>query len=312
MACRSASVQRAERKSKDALKAISNLEKSIEKLSESEEQDFISKIEETMAEIGVDDLKSVGDKNFATKVDFTHEFNADAMIPVITEVLNSAAIAISGTGAAAIISNPKNIKTFSNLLTSIAEALKTESTTGANTSFSVLRLAPGFFSFTSTKSKTISDKETFGEESITATTIFYALYFSKKHADEVKDWSTILFLVEMIRKMNEARVGLVDSVVNNKITMAEFTKLSSDYKNAIDDYESELAVLVNEQSVVGIVRKAMVENAYILKPKDILYSNDKSMKILSNATDILGVRSSLYTPALRETKELISILKEEI
>lgn len=311
MACRSASVQRAQKKSKKALLAIKNLEKSIEDLAKAEEQDFISEIKKTMAEIGVDDLEGVGDKNFATKVDFTHEFNADAMIPVITEVLNSAAIVISGTGASAIISNPQNIKTFSKLLTSIAEALKTESTTGVNTSFSVLRLAPGFFSFTSTKSKTITDKETFGEESITATTIYYALYFSKKHADKFKVWSTILFLVEMIRKMNEARVGLVDSVVNNKISMAEFIKLSSDYKKAIEDYESELAVLVGEQSVVGIVKKARVKNAYILEPKDILYGKDKSMKILSNATDILGVRSSLYTPALRETKELISILKED-
>lgn len=311
MACRSASVQRAEKKSEEALMAIKNLEKSIENLAEAEQQDFMSKIEKTMSEMGVDDLDEIGDKNFATKVDFTHEFNADAMIPVITEVLNAAAIAISGTGAAAILSNPQNIKTFANLLTSIAEAIKTKSTTGTNTSFSVIRLAPGFFSFTSTKSKTITDKETFGEESITATTIYYALYFSKKHADKVKDWSTILFLIEMIRKLNEARVGLVDSLVKNELTIAVFTELSSQYKKAIESYESELSILINEQSVVGVVTKAMARNNYIIEPKDILYSPNESMEVLSNATDIFGVRGSLYTPILREAQELKSILKVE-
>lgn len=311
MACRSASVQRAEKKSEEALMAIKNLEKSIENLAEAEKQDFMSKIEHTMAEMGVDDLDEIGDKNFATKVDFTHEFNADAMIPVITEVLNTAAIAISGTGAAAILSNPQNIKTFANLLTSIAEAIKTKSTTGANTSFSVIRLAPGFFSFTSTKSKTITDKETFGEESITATTIYYALYFSKKHADKVKDWSTILFLIEMIRKLNEARVGLVDSLVKNEISIAVFTELSSQYKKAIEGYESELSILIDERSVVGVVSKAMARNNYIVEPQDILYNTDESMDILSNATDIFGVRGSLYKPVLREAQELITILKEE-
>lgn len=310
MACRSASVQRAQKQSDKALKAIKHLEKSIEKLAKSEEAYFESKIEDSKTDIGVDDLDKV-DANSATKVDFTHEFNADAMIPVITEVLNSAAIAIAGTGPAAILKNPQNIKTFANLLSSIAEAIKTKSTTGANTSFSVNRLAPGFFSFTSTKSKTITDKETFGEESITATTFYYALYFSKKHAEKVKNWSTILSLIEMIRKVNEARIGLVDRLVNNEFTVAEFTTLSSQYKEAIDDYESELSILVNEKSVVGVVEKAMTLNSYIMEPKDILYNHDESMTILSNATAIFGVRGSLYTPALRETQELMSILKEE-
>lgn len=311
MACRSASVQRAEKKSEESLMAIKNLEKSIENLAEAEKQDFMSKIEHTMAEMGVDDLDEIGDKNFATKVDFTHEFNADAMIPVITEVLNTAAIAISGTGAAAILSNPQNIKTFANLLTSIAEAIKTKSTTGANASFSVIRLAPGFFSFTSTKSKTITDKETFGEESITATTIYYALYFSKKHADKVKDWSTILFLIEMIRKLNEARVGLVDSLVKNEISIAVFTELSSQYKKAIEGYESELSILIDEQTVIGVVTKAIARTNYIVEPQNILYNSHDSMELLSNATDIFGVRGSLYAPVLREAQELITILKEE-
>ena len=311
MACRSASVQRAEKKSEAALIAIKNLEKSIENLAEAEQQDFMLKIKPTTAEMGIDDLDEIGDKSFATKVDFTHEFNADALIPVITEVLNTAAIAISGTGAAAILSNPQNIKTFANLLTSIAEAIKTKSTTGANTSFSAIRLAPGFFSFTSTKSKTIADKETFGEESVTATTIYYALYFSKKHADKVKDWSTILFLIEMIRKLNEARVGLVDSLVKNEISIAVFTELSTQYKKAIESYESELSILIDEQSVVGVVTKAMERNNYIIEPQDVLYSPTESLKVLSNATDIFGVRGSLYTPILREAQELMSILKVE-
>ncbi len=308
MACRSASVQRAQKKSERALKAIEELEKNIKSLAKAEEDDFQNKIDKSKLELGVDDFEKI-DENNATKVDFTHEFNADSMIPVITNILKAAAATIAGANAASVIINPENIKTYANLLSSITEAIKTKSTTGATTSFSVNRLAPGFFSFTSTKSKTITDKETFGEESITASTFYNALYFSKKHAAKISSWSTILTLIEMIRKVNEARIGLVDRLVENTYTLAEFTKLSNQYKQAIENYESELSVLIDEQSVVGVVSKALSVNKYNFSPTDIIYNKDESLKILMNATEILGTRGQLYSPVLRETNELLMALK---
>jgi hypothetical protein len=207
------------------------------------------------------------------------------------------------------LTNPQNIKTYADLLSSIAEAIKTKSTTGGNVSFSVNRLAPGFFSFTSTKSKTISDKETFGEESVTATTFYYALYFSKKHAVEENEWTTILSLIQIIRKLTQARIGLVDRLVNNDYTLAEFTKLSDQYKTAIEQHESELSIRINENSVVGVVKNAMAENISFFDVNDDLYKYDDAKELLSRATDLFGSRGALYSSALREVQELSTIIR---
>lgn len=310
MACRSASVQRAQIKSNNALEAIKRLENDIENLAQAEETDFENKISKNQNDLGIDDLEKV-DGNFATKVDFTHEFNADALIPVITNVLNTAATLIAGSGAAAILTNPENIKTYADLLSSIAEAIKTKSTTGANTSFSMNRLAPGFFSFTSTKAMTITDKETFGEESVTATTFHYALYFSKKHAIKMGTWNTILSVLEVIRKLNEARIGLVDRLIKNDYTLAEFSALSEHYKLAIEKHESELSILVYEKSVVGVTKKAKMSYPSTVEVNDVLYNHNESIDILTKAAKLLGSRGSLYAPALRETKDLLNSIKSE-
>ncbi|MDN3494192.1 v-SNARE N-terminal domain-containing protein [Winogradskyella bathintestinalis] len=307
MACRSASVRRAQKKSEEALKAIKKLEKNISDLAKSEEAVFESKIREFQEDIGVDDLEKL-DGNSAVKVDFTHEFNADTLIPVITNVLKTAASLISGAGTAAVIlTNPENIKTYADLLSSIAESIKTNSSTGANTSFSMNRLAPGFFSFTSTKSMTISDKETFGEESITATTFYYQIYFSKKHAVKFNDWTSILTLIEMIRKLNDARIGIVDRLVSNEFTLAEFTKLSDSYKAAIEKHESELSMLINETSVVEVMNKAIKKNysEKVLDTKTVLSTSMDSKAILNNAIELFGNRGSLYSNALQEAQYLL-------
>jgi len=310
MACRSASVQRAQKKSEEALKAIKNLEKNIQDLASEAEEEFETKISEFQSDIGVDDLEKL-EGNSAVKVDFTHEFNADALIPVITNVLKTAGSLISGAGTAvAVLTNPENIKTYADLLSSIAESIKTNSTTGANTSFSMNRLAAGFFAFTSTKSMTISDKETFGEESITATTFYYQIYFSRKHAIKFNDWTSILTLIEVIRKLNNARIGIVDRLVSNEFTLAEFTKLSDNYKIAIEKHESELSMLINETSVVEVMNKAVKLNlsAQVLDTKSLLSTETDSKEILNNAIELFGNRGSLYGNALQEAKYLLTTM----
>ncbi len=311
MACRSASVQRAQKKSEEALKAIKKLEKNIQDLAKAEETEFESKVREFQDDIGVDDLEKL-DGNSATKVDFTHEFDADALIPVITNVLKTAASLISGAGtAAAVLTNPQNIKTYADLLSSIAESIKTKSTTGANTSFSMNRLAPGFFSFTSSKSMTISDKETFGEESITATTFYYQIYFSEKHAIKFSIWTRILTLIEIIRKINDARIGVVDRLVSNEYTLAEFTKLSDSYRAAIEKHESELSALIDEKSVLEVTNKAMnlKYSKEVIDAKSVISASIESKETLLKAIDLFGSRGSLYGPAFREAKYLLSTIE---
>lgn len=98
MACRSASAQRAQKKSSEALKAIERLVKDVENLAASEEADFQQKISKFKDQLETDDFKELAGDS-ATKVDFTHEFDADALTAVITNVLSAAATVISGTSA---------------------------------------------------------------------------------------------------------------------------------------------------------------------------------------------------------------------
>lgn len=312
MACRSASVRRAQKKSNRALEAIKKLEIDIKKLSESEKRDFEEKIKKAQTDLGIDDFKPIGNDS-AVKVDFTNEFNAEALIPVVTNVIKTAANLIAGTSAAKILLNPENIQTYSDLLGSIAEAIKTKSKTGGNYSFSRNRLAPGFFSFTSSKSMTITDKETFGEESITATFFTYALFFSQKHAAQMEKWSSVLTSLTIIRKLNDARIGLVESLIENLISIAEFNKLSDLYKSMIEKHESELASAMNRESVSDVFKVASnnkrIKNeikAIEIETFEPLYTNDESSGILNKAIEIFSSRSSLYKNALREAKDLLN------
>lgn len=308
MACKSASVQRAQKKSEIALEAIKKLEKNIKDLAQAEESDFKIKILEYQDEISVSDFKML-ESSSAVKVDFTHEFNADALIPVITNILKTAATFITGSSAVSILTSAENIKTYADLLGTIAESIKTNSLTGGNTSYSMNRLAPGFFAFTATKSMTISEKETFGEESITATSFYYAFYFSEEHAIKISKWNGIFALIKMIKKLNEARIGLVDGLMSDKFTLAEFNKLSAQYKLTIEVHESELSAIINEKSVVGVVQKAISKSAYTeTEVIDSLYDNTISHRLLTKATDVFGSRGSLYTPVLNEAKDLLSII----
>ncbi len=312
MACRSASVRRAQQKSEKALEAIKKLEKNISELAKTEETKFEEKIIEFQEDIGVDDLEKL-EGSSAVKVDFTHEFNADTLIPVITNVLKTAAYLITGAGpAAAVLTNPENIKTYADLLSSIAESIKTNSSTGANTSFSMNRLAPGFFSFTATKSMTITDKETFGEESITATSFYYQIYFSEQHSVKFNGWTRILTLIEIIRKLNDARIGVVDRLVNNEFTLAEFSKLSDVYKVEIEKHESELSILINETSVVEVTNKALKQDyssaMLDIDTKSFLSTESDSEKLLNSAIELFENRGSLYGNALQEAKYLLNTL----
>ncbi|MEM9679521.1 MAG: hypothetical protein AAF901_04290 [Bacteroidota bacterium] len=310
MACRSASVQRAEEKFGGALEAINKLIEKNEKFSQKEEDYFLEQIEKSQNSMGVDDFENVGVKQFATKVEFTSEFNADALVAVISEVLNTAAvIATAGGSAAAIFANPDNIKTFSNLLTAIAESIKTKSTTAANIFYSMNRIAPGLYACTLSKAMTITDKETFGEEAITATTFHYALFFSKQHAQKITHWDRILSLLMSIRKLNEARVNLVDQLVDNKITIAVFNNLSGEFKKAINEYEDEMSSLVGDMSTVEITNKANEEIVLDINMNEIVDNQSKCVKSLYKSIELLDGRSSIFEAPLLEAKELLDKLK---
>lgn len=136
-------------------------------------------------------------------------------MPVITDVLKAVSAQIVGAGAAELVLKPENIKLYADLLGAIAESIKTTSITGGSRSFSRNRIAPGIFAITSAKTMTIFDKDTFGEESITATSFIYGVYFSKQHTEYSVHWGKIMSLILIIRKLNEARINLVDQLMSN-------------------------------------------------------------------------------------------------
>lgn len=316
MACKSGSVQKAEKKSGEALNAIKALQLKMEKLAQEKENEFQQKINLKSQELNVNDFLILNSAS-NVKIEFTHEFNVDALVPIISTALKIAASAIAGGGSSvlATLLKSENLDLFSSLLGGISDSLKTVSNSSANVLFSMNRLAPGFFAFISVRSETIYDKDTFGEESITAASYLYAFGYSEKHASEVTDIKETIALIEIINRYNDALVGLVDKLIGNAVTLSTCENLSKLYKAERDEAKTELAKLIGHEPVVE-VKKNIPASIFKFNNKisyqdvvpESLYSIMKGKDpkdILSNAIKTLSKRSPSYQMALQDAKEIL-------
>ncbi len=307
MACRSASVERAERKSQKALEVIKKLDESMKSVTQQEVDEFDGRIKEYADNNGISDFKFI-DVNTQVKVDYTHEFNIDRLVPVIKGLLDTAAVALGATKALEIFANPANIKIFTDLFNGIAQALKTTSSTGAAFSFNASNIAPGFRAFTSIKTRTIQDKETFGQEAITAQTILYKMGLSPTLIVEDAEIALLLSLNATVKYLADARVGLALQVKEGTLSIGEYLKLTKEISAAIRYHEEEIAMRTKSDSLEAAKNESfsmLTESSTETGTVSGIYTNDEAVENLKGAISSFQERSDLYLPILNDSKQLL-------
>ncbi|UZS00201.1 hypothetical protein [Chondrinema litorale] len=307
MACRSASLERAVKRSQEALEVIRRLDADMQKVTQEEITEFDNLIKDYADINGVNDF-SFNSLSTEVKVSYTHEFNIDALIPIIKGLLNTAAIALGANKALEVFAKPENIKIFTDLFNGIAQALKTTSTTGTAFSFNANNIAPGFRVFTSIKTRTIQDKETFGKEAITAQTILYKMGLSPTLIVEDVEIGLLLSLNAIVKYLADARVGLALQVKEGTLSVGEYLKLTKDISTSIRYHEEEIAKRTKSDSLEDARNKSFESLTKSTKTEVIIegvYTNDEAIEHLKKAIDFFQEQSDLYLPILNDVKQLI-------
>lgn len=312
--CRSASVKLAAKRAEEAERVIKELEERMNERFDEIKEEFTDKISKHQSQFHYNDFVNEN-VNSAIKIDHTFEFNADALVDVIDGILKTAAIALNAGSAASVLAKPENLKVFSDLLNGIAQAIKTKSTTGANLTFSAQRLAPGFVAYTYISSTTIQDKATFGEESVTASSIMYAFSFSEKYALAISRWNSIISLTTIIDMLYSARVGLTERLMKNEYTIAEYSMLSEDFENAISKHKKELAALQAESSVNKILSKSLnafkEQSVEEMNITPVIRGTSQEQALLSEALIYFEQRGDLYMGAEGDVRKLLQEISEK-
>lgn len=188
-----------------------------------------------------------------TKVEYTTEFSIDAITNVIAKGIDAfgAASDESGEVTAKTAATPAALESYKDLVLSIGEAVKVNGDAAGSYSFSFNRLGPGMFAFVSASSTSITDKETFGTESIAATTFCYQMVES---IDDIK--ATTGFMVakiqaaalleaknkdyEVLKQFSALQVELVTQLGVGNIIFAEYVQLDSNYQGVIERAQRRL------------------------------------------------------------------------
>ena len=307
MACKSASVERAEKKSQKALEVIRKLDESMQIVTQEEVNEFNGHIK------NYTDTNSIHDFNFdnlstQVRIDYTHEFNVDRLVPIIKGLLDAAAVALGANKALEVFAKPENIKIFADLFNGIAQALKTTSSTGAAFSFNASNIAPGFRAFTSIKTRTIQDKETFGQEAITAQTILYKMGLSPTLIVEDAEIAILLSLNATVKYLADARVGLALQVKEGTLSIGEYVKLTKEISDSIRYHEEEIARRTKSDSIEAARNESLnilAESSTEIGIISGIYTNDEAVENLKGAISSFREQSDLYLPILNDTKQLL-------
>ena len=312
MACKSPSVKRIAKKSEVAKKAIEALSKQLKDLNDADETAFKAKVEEMKKALNVDDFSPViYDTNI--KVEFTHEFNLDLLVPVIANAIKtlSTTLAASG-GPIGILASPDALGSYTSFVNSIAEAAKSSSSAAGSASFSMNKIAPGAFAIIATRSSTLQDKETFGEESVTATSFQHGIFTSVKDAINVTNYTLIVLYANTIVKLSDAQILYLDKLQKGEMTIAEYLALSQQIQAEIEKNKQLIGAIETKEKIENTIAKSIKVEAeeFPMLTKfsaDVpLLTSEKRINMLDELICNFEQHGALYSNPLRDARELIS------
>ncbi len=312
MACKSPSIRRVTEKSEAAKKAIETLSRQLKDLNDAEEADFKTKLEEFQNALNVDDFSPI---TYATniKIEFTHEFSLDLLVPVITDAIKTLSTTLAaGGGPIGILASSDALGSYTSLINSIAEAAKSSSSAAGSSTFSMNKIAPGAFAFIATRSSTLQEKETFGEESVTATSFQHGIFTSVQDALNTNDYNLVVLYATTIVKLSDAKTLYLDKLQKGLITIAEYSEIAQKLQAEIEKTRQFIAAIDTREKIEKAIARSIKQDIDELplltkfSADAPLITSERRSTMLSELINNFEQRGSLYSNPLRDAKELIS------
>tara|TARA_R110002051_G_scaffold324862_2_gene424206 strand:- start:1559 stop:2464 length:906 start_codon:yes stop_codon:yes gene_type:complete len=297
MSCKSPSLERVTQKSEKAKKQIEELNKQLSDLESSAKEEFEKKIKEHSEKAKVNDFRQLI-FNSAIKTEYSHEFSLDKIAPVISASLEAVSQSLTG-GVMQVLTSPKAVSSYSDLVLSISEAAKSKSSAANSLTFSANRIAPGVFAFLSANSISIKDKDTFGEEAVTATSIFYSLNNSIEDLKHETSFELAYLNAELLIKFKNIQIGNADELAKGLITIAVWNEKYLLIENVIKNIRERL----DNAQFRDIVARSKDADVDI---DSTLFNTNKNRLILEKSVLQFENRGSLYRGALENVKTMLN------
>ncbi|AKP50831.1 hypothetical protein [Cyclobacterium amurskyense] len=297
MPCKSPSLERVTEKSEKAKKQIEQLNKQLSDLENSAKEKFEKKIKEHSEKANVYDFRQLI-FNSAIKTEYSHEFSLDKIAPVISAALEAVSQSLTG-GVMQILTSPKAVSSYSDLVLSISEAAKSTSSASNSLSFSANRIAPGVFAFLSANSISIKDKDTFGEEAVTATSIFYSLNNSIEDLKQSTSFELAYLNAELMLKFKNIQIGNTDDLSKGLITIAVWNEKYL----LIEEIMKNIRERLDNSTFKDIIARSKDEDVDI---DSTLFNTSKNRLILEQSVLQFENRGSLYKGALENAKTMLN------
>lgn len=279
MACRTPSVVRVADKSVNAQNQLDKLTESVKAQRDTLLNEFETRVGENLKKARVSDGTLLGSNDYI-KVEYSYEFSLDKIASVIKDTLKAIAVNKDSKSFQDAFSD-EAVESYTDLVNSVSEAAKTKSTATASLSFSMNRLAPGIYAFLSATSASLLEEETFGNESITSTIIFYQLIYSIEDMQNQKQFDEAAIDIQNLMNMKRIQASYTDMLANGKMGIQEWMTR---------DEEAELAI----QRLSARVDKRGFTNRTRVASRGM----SENQRIVTTALERLNKMGEVYYPAV--------------
>lgn len=233
MACKTPSVEKVVNKSEAAQKQLDRLQQMLDSRDSEYMEKFEKMISENLKKANLDDCEPlISEKQ--VKVEYTSEFSIDRIAGAVKAALNAASKATDKTIPNAAMSDDA-IQAYSEFVTTVAEAAKSSSSSSSSLSFSMIHMCPGFYSFLYACSFSIKDSDTFGDEGISSTAIYYRMVQSSKDLINKAHFDLIKSRLDNVNKLKEVQAGYINRLINGQISLHDWEKLDAEISRIISN-----------------------------------------------------------------------------
>ncbi|WP_298437017.1 hypothetical protein [uncultured Jannaschia sp.] len=239
MACRTAKAKRAATATKEATKAVDDLEQMIKGQEAAKKKDFFARIADDLEQTGASDAEQI-EYNMDIKTEYSSEFSLDAVADAVSKTIHAAAATLKAQEMPSPATSAEALEAYSDVVVSVAEAARSSSETATSISYSMNRIGRGLFAFLYATSAKASDKETFGEEAITATAIFYRIMRSGEDAKRQERFDTVLLYVDALHKAKVMQVALLDDLGNGTYDPDEYIAKDAQMQKVVDLWQKRV------------------------------------------------------------------------
>ncbi len=293
MACRTASVERVADSTVRAKQQVDKLMEMIKSQEGENKAAFFKNIDAHLADARVTDAREIS-YNSDIKTEYTSEFSLDKIAAVVVSALKALEKA-TDKSVKSPATSPEAIEAYTDLVNKVAEAAKSSSNAAASLSFAMNRLSPGVFAFLYASSVNIKDDETFGNEAVTTTAIYYRLMQS---IDDVKQEAA--FELALIEKKNLIgmkilQAALTDSLADGKLDIDEWSKKDDAYTLAIKKIQARLDAMKFEAPRLRAMSKAAA-------PKALDSGTKLSEELVRSALQRLSAMGGAYKVAIQASE----------